>query len=199
MMADLPQFISYIENNLLRRLDIKTEDDLFAGDGTGDNLKGLISYATLFSAGPEAATVPDANEYDVLDALTTQVEVAFGSANAVYVHPRTVSKLRKLKDDNGLYIFPKTLPDALMEVNGMKILKSTAIGADEFVGGDLSVVNVLIREDLGLQIGLDGNDFTSNKKTMLAEKRLVQFVSANDTQVIVKGDFTTAKASLLKV
>jgi hypothetical protein len=47
-----------------------------------------------------------------------------------------------------------------------------------------------------VQIGLDGNDFISNKKTILVEQELVQFVSANDTQVLVKGAFETAKTLL---
>ena len=34
---------------------------------------------------------------------------------------------------------------------------------------------------------------------MLLEKRLVQFVSGNDTALIVDGDFATAKAALLLV
>jgi hypothetical protein len=47
-----------------------------------------------------------------------------------------------------------------------------------------------------VQIGLDGNDFINNKKTILLEQRLVQFVSANDTAVLVKGTFAAAKALL---
>jgi hypothetical protein len=60
----------------------------------------------------------------------------------------------------------------------------------------LSVVNLLEREGLTVQIGLNGNDFIENKKTMLLERRMVQFVSANDTPVIVKGKFSTAITAL---
>jgi hypothetical protein len=49
---------------------------------------------------------------------------------------------------------------------------------------------------LSVQIGMDGNDFTKNKKTILVEQELVQFVSANDTQVLVKGDIATAITAL---
>ena len=86
--------------------------------------------------------------------------------------------------------------DGSLKISGMTIIESTAITAGTFVGGDTTAVNLLIREELGIQIGLDGNDFTQNKKTMLVEKRLVQFVSANDTPVLVKGDFATAIAAL---
>jgi hypothetical protein len=70
-----------------------------------------------------------------------------------------------------------------------------SLGID-FIGGDLSVVNVLFRQGMRVQIGLDGNDFINNKKTILLEQRLVQFVSANDAQTIIKGSFATAKALL---
>ena len=66
------------------------------------------------------------------------------------------------------------------------------------MGGDTSVVNLLYRDELGITIGLDGNDFTNNKKTMLIEKRMVQFVSANDTPVIVDGEFAAAITALDK-
>jgi len=84
-------------------------------------------------------------------------------------------------------------PVAYVAQNGAEGLPIPEDCAAVFIGGDTTVLNVLIREELGIQIGLDGNDFINNKKTMLAEKRLVQFVSANDTQVLVKGTMAAAK------
>jgi len=196
LMADLPQLISYIQNNLMKRMDIVLEDQLFSGNGVGDNLNGLIGYASAFTGSTLALNVDNANEYDVLVALALQSQVAFGKPNAVFVHPGSIAKMRLLKSTTGEYLIPRGTPDNMLEVAGMRVIGSTALAADAFVGGDLSVVNVLIREDMGIQIGLDGNDFTQNKKTMLMEKRLVQFVSANDTAVIIDGTFTAAKAAL---
>jgi len=198
MMADLPQLISYIQNNIMKRLDIATEDGLFNGNGIGDEVKGITEVATDFAAGDLAGSIEAANEYDVLEAVALQVANAHGVANAVFVNPVTVSKMKLLKDStSGEYIFPRWASAEGLNVAGMRVIATTAVSADEFIGGDLSVVNVLFREEMSIQIGLDGNDFTNNKKTLLAEKRLVQFVSANDTPVLVKGDFTTAKAALI--
>lgn len=192
MLADLPQLISYIQNNLMRRMDIVMENQLFAGDGIGDNLKGLYEYDTPFAAGALANTVDDANEFDVIEAMAYQVEIAFGVANVVFVHPSTVARMKMLKDSNGNYIYPRwASPDGL-NVAGVRVVSTTMVTAGNFIGGDLTVVNVLFREILNIQIGLDGNDFTQNKKTMLMEKRLVQFVSANDTNLIVSGTFVQA-------
>ena len=86
-----------------------------------------------------------------------------------------------------------------MVVSGMKIIPSSMVTAGEFVGGDLKAAHVLFREQANIQIGLDGNDFINNKKTILIESRLVQFVSANEVPLIVKGDFATAIAALMLV
>lgn len=198
LMADIPQLISYIQNNLMRRMDIVLESQLFSGNGVGDNLKGLETYATAFSAGALANTIPFANELDVIEAVALQVKTAFGLPNAMFIHPSTMAAIKLIKDNTGRPVWKDYVTiDGSLNVSGMRLIETTAITAGNFVGGDLSVVNVLKRDELGITIGLDGNDFTQNKKTMLLEKRLVQFVSGNDTAVIVDGDFSTAKAALL--
>jgi hypothetical protein len=80
-------------------------------------------------------------------------------------------------------------------LQGVRLIGTNALDAlgIDFIGGDLSVINVLFRQGMRVQIGLDGNDFIENKKTILLEQRLVQFVSANDVNVLVKGTFAAAK------
>lgn len=197
MLADAGQLAAYIQNNLLKRTAIVTENQLLVGDGTGDNLTGLKTYATTFSAGALALAVDNANEFDVLNAVALQVEIANGIPTAVFVHPSTIAKMKTIKATDGTPLYKQyTDFTGEMTIYGMKVLSTTAVTAGEFIGGDTSVANVLFREGLSIQIGMDGNDFTNNKKTILVEQRLVQFVSANDTPVIVKGVFATAKAAL---
>jgi HK97 family phage major capsid protein len=199
MMDDLPQLISYIKNNLMRRLDIKVEDKLISATGTGDDPKGMEYYATAFSAAASLAlNVPNANELDVIEAIALQVKTAYGQPGTLFIHPATMSKIKLIKDETGRPVWKDYVTiSGEMVVSGLKIVESTAITEGNFVGGDTKAANVLIREEMTIQIGLDGNDFTNNKKTMLVEKRLVQFVSANDAPVIVKGDFASAIAAIL--
>ena len=193
LMADLPQLVSYIQNNIMRRLDIKVEDKLFNATGAGDDPKGMINYATQFTGGALAGQVLAPNELDVMEAIALQVKEAYGIPTNLFIHPSTMAKIKIIKDDVNRPVWKDYITiDGSLKISGMNIIESTAITAGEFLGGDTSVAQLLIREELGIQIGLDGNDFTQNKKTMLAEKRLVQFVSANDTAVLIKGDFATA-------
>ncbi len=193
MLEDLPQFVSFITRNLERRLDIVVEGQLFTGNGIGDALTGIFEYASAFTGGALAGQVEDANELDVLEAIALQVKEANGIPEAVFIHPSTMSKIRLIKDEAGRPVWKDYVtPTGEFNYSGLRVIETLAVTAGEFVGGETSVVNVLNRSGLQIQIGLDGNDLTQNKQTMVLEKRLVQFVSGNDTNVLIQGDFATA-------
>lgn len=205
MLKYLPQLISYIQNNMIRKMDIATEDQLFNGDNTGNNLAGLIPYATAFDGGVGVAggpglvgLVPNANEYDVIRAVALQVYNSYGIPSRIFILPDVLALMEVLKDSQGRYLLPPFATAGGKTISGVELIPTNALVATDydFVGGDLSVVNCSFLEQTNIVIGLDGNDFTKNLKTMLVEQEVVQFVSANDTQVIVKGDMATAKALL---
>lgn len=200
-MKDLSQLVAYFQNNLMRRLDIATEDQLINGNGVGNNLIGVYLNATAFSAGSLLNTITDANEFDVIIAFANQVEKAFGEASAIMVNPDTVAKMRTAKTSlgqpvMGMYGVANTQE---LTINGVRVISTTAIAADNFVGGDMSVMNVLFADGLTVRIGETGNDLIQNLKTIVLEQRLVQFESANDYKLIVKGTFTNAISQLDKV
>lgn len=194
MLRDLPQLTSYIQSNLLRRIEVATITELFAGNGT--MLNGLFGYATTFTGG--GLTTPTPAYADVFRALALQVELAFGTASAVFVNPEILAAMDVEKSVDGIYLLPPFKSADGREVAGMALIPDVALvgSAFDFVGGDLSVVNVRFREGLTIEIGEDGNDFSQNMKTIRAEQHLVQFVSANDTQVLVKGVMADAIAAI---
>lgn len=185
MLRDLPQLVSYLQANLLRRIEVATITELFAGDGT--MLNGLLDYATAFTGGGVTTATP--SNFDVFRALALQVQKGFGTASAVFVNPDILAQMDMQKSADGIYLIPPFKSADGTMVAGMELIPELALVGSgfDFVGGDLSVVNVRFREGLSINIGQDGNDFTNNLRTILAEQALVQFVSANDTQVLVKG------------
>jgi HK97 family phage major capsid protein len=197
MMEDLPQLVSYIQENMRRRTEIVTENGLVSGDGLGNNLKGIKQYASAFTGGGLAGSISNPNDFDVILAAASQVSDGFGVANGFLIGNNVFYRMLSNKTTDGQYILPQgvAFDAASNTINawGISIVPSKALGNDEFVGGDMTVVKVRYRKGMTIQIGLDGNDFTNNVKTLLVEQRLVQFVSANDTQVLVKGTFAVAK------
>lgn len=202
MLKYLPQLVSFLQNNMMRRVDIATEQQLLTGNDTGDNLKGVIEYATAFTGGDMAGTVAAAtiNDWDVILGAISQARKANGLVNGFFVKGGKLDALLAVKDTTGQYILPAGVnvdAQGMITAWGVPIYRTEAsLGAFDFFGGDLSVINVGFTGAMTIQIGLDGNDFTNNKKTILVEQELVQYVSANDTQVLVKGTFAAAKALL---
>lgn len=205
MLKFLPQLISYIESNLMKRMDIVTEDQLFDGDNTGNNLKGILSYATAFDGGVGVAGGPglvgkvfNPSTFDVMRAVALQVENSYGIPNRVFVRPEVMAEMDVAKNTEGTYLLPPFISASGKVVAGIELVPSQALNATsyDFVGGDMSVVHVSFLENPNIQIGMDGNDFTNNLRTILMEQMLVQFVSANDVKVLVKGTIADAKALL---
>jgi HK97 family phage major capsid protein len=197
MLRDLPQLISYVQANLVKRIDIVTENALFTADGTGNNITGLNEYATAFTGGGLTSTAP--TFADVFRALALQVELANGVASSVFVKPSILAQMDVEKDSEGRYIIPPfRSPSTGNTVAGINLISTNALGASDpdFIGGDLSVVNVRFREGMSIEMDRTGDDFTNNLYTILAEQELVQFVSANDTQVLVKGTMAAAIAAI---
>lgn len=197
-MEDLPQLMSYVQTNMMRRVDTVTENQLFNGNDTGDNLAGLVPYATAFTGGELAGNVTAPNKWDVLLGVISQVKAANGMVNAIFVSNGQLDALRAEKGDDGHYLRPEgVLIDAQgnMTAWGVRLIGTNALpsnGSVDFVGGDLSAVNVRFRKGMTISIGESGDDFINNLKTILVEQRLVQFVSANDVPVLVKGTFDAA-------
>ena len=200
------QLYNFLQSNLLKRVDIVTENGLFTGNGTGDNLKGLIEYATAFDGGKGVKDgdglvdkVEDATNWDVLKAVALQVYNSFGNASAIFIDSDKLAEMEISKDQRGNYIMPPFKSADGNVVSGMQLIPTTAdLGAFDFVGGDLSAVNVGMLLEMEFEIGYNGTDLKDRRLTVVAERQITQFVSANDTQVLVKGAFEAGKALIQK-
>lgn len=196
-LRNLPQLVSYVQMNLMKRLDIATENQLFNGDDTGNNLKGITGYASDFTGGSLAGTLTAPSTADVFRALALQVEEAFGIATAVFVRPSVLALMDVEKSVDGVYQLPPFRSANGNMVAGMTLISSNGVPSGlDFIGGDLSVINVAFASPLTIEIDRSGTDMIDNMRTILVEQELVQWVSANDTQVLVKGDIATAITAL---
>jgi HK97 family phage major capsid protein len=202
MLADLPQLTSRIETNMMKRVGVAMETALYSGNGTTPNLKGATQWATQFAAGSLASTIPFANEIDVINAIENQVILAYGTTNAILVHPDTIQKIKGIKSTTGTPLWKEYQdwslggPVQALRIGGMKVIPTPVVTSGDFLGGDMTVLNVLFREDINIRMTPSGDDPINNTMTLIVEARLVQFAAANDVTCLIKGDFATAIAAL---
>jgi HK97 family phage major capsid protein len=201
MLEDAGYLFSYIQSNGVKRVETVIENQLFNGSGTDPQLIGLIGKATAFTGASMAGKVEAATNWDVIHGIIAQVKAANGQVNGVFVETGQYHVMLSEKDGDKQYILPAGVTfDAQGGLNawGVRIIPTNALTGTsaDFVGGDLSVVNVRLRTGIQVAIGEAGDDFIDNLKTVRIEQRLVQFISANDTPVLVKGTFSAAKLIL---
>lgn len=199
MVADLPFMRNEIDTELMELVELKLDSQILSGNGTGDNLEGLLQNATAWSAGGFALTIPTPNEFDVLRVAIAQIQGLEFNANYIILHPEDCAKMELSKTSQGEYTYAMSyIVDGIVRVKSVPVIENTGITAGTFLVGDFSKSNLRIREDLNVQVGYVNDDFTKNLMTILCEARAVHYVKSNHYGAFVKGTFSTAKTALLK-
>lgn len=199
-MLDDAQFMnSWLRNKLLIRLFNVIDDGILEGDGTGTNLNGLVTQSTAFAAGSLAATVDEANEVDVLVAAENQIRTAnHNGPLTIVMHPTDIAKLKLLKvsSTDRRYVERVAMVGSTLTLDGYPIISSNKMTEGDYLIGDFSKALIAQKGGISIEFGLDGNDFTKNMRTILAEWRGEVIIQNNDTTAFITGDFATDKAAL---
>lgn len=202
-LDDISALQAEINSELITLVKNKLDVQLLTGDGTGNNLTGVITAATAYSAGSFAGTIDSANKFDALATAVSQVlnaEVVSGEPAGfvptyIVMNSADMVGLKLTKDSTGNYIFPISMP-GVSEVINVPIIANPRMTADKFLVGDFTKAQLRIREDVNIQIGYENDDFTKNLVTILAEMRAAAFVKSNHAKAFVYGDFSDAIAAL---
>jgi HK97 family phage major capsid protein len=199
-LADIAFLQSEINNDLVSLVNLKLDADLLSGNGTTPNLKGILEYATAFSAPTGTGNAVDnANTFDALRAALLQVELAYHQPNYIIMHPTDVALCDMIKvgaSTNEYINAPFGTQFSFRSFYGVPIIANAGMTRGDFLVGDFTKSNLGIREDVNISIGYDADDFTKNLITILAEIRAVHYVKSNHTAAFVKGTIATVAAAL---
>ena len=155
-------------------------------------LSGIVSAATTFSLTDFDDSTKDADIIDAIVAATTQSEMSGFVPTSIVMNPIDVAKFQLTKSSNMPRI--QTVAGRTM-VNGLNVIRTTQITKGTFVLGDFSKYRVRIHKEK-LVMGWDSDDLTKNKRTIVGESRLIQYVSSNEKTSFIKGTFATIIAAL---
>lgn len=199
MISDIPWIMGQIEGELTRELLKVVEAQAYEGDGTGLNMNGVRTVATAFAAGTFAATVPNANAIDALTVAMDQIAVAEQEEPTfIFMHPSDVTALKMIKVSatDRRYVDRLVNVASTLTLDGIPIIPTTLVTDDEALIGKFDLAMLVQREGLSIDIGLDGDDFSKNYRTILIEWRGLVAVKNNDRSAFVSLDFSTAITAL---
>jgi len=204
MLDDVSFMAGWLRNKLIVRLLLSVDNQCLNGDGTSNTVNGLINQATAFSPGTfatgQANAVKNANAVDVLVVAMNQIKLENqGVSNlTIQMNPTNVAALKTIK----LTATDKRYLDRLLQVgstlllDGVPILENSNIAVGSYLVYDASKATIVEKSSIMVEVGLDGNDFTKNMRTILAEWRGQLFIQNNDLTAFVTGVFATDAAAI---
>lgn len=178
-----------IDNRLRRGLAEKVEQQILLGDGTGQNLSGLIANSTAF-VDTYVAQIEKANKLDVIRLAMLQAVLAGYQPNAAILNPIDSTLIGLTKDEAGGYLIQNPANGVgNMTMWGLPVVDSTSMSVGDFLVGDLTQAELYNRWAASVAIGYENDDFTKNLVTILGEERLA--LGVYDATALVRGDFSS--------
>lgn len=141
---------AYISREFARRIGNKEEEAFFTGDGTGKPL-GVLAETGGAEVGVTAAGAAAFTADEIFD-LFYSLKAPYRRSAVFVMNDASVKALRKLKDNNGQYLWQPSLtagaPDTLLNrpVYTSAFMPALAAGAKSILFGDLSYYWVADRQ-----------------------------------------------------
>ncbi|MBG7068512.1 phage major capsid protein [Pseudomonas aeruginosa] len=186
VLADIPLLQSYINGRAIYGLKYVEENQILAGDGTGQNLLGLIPQATAFN---DALRKAGDTQIDTLRRAILQVRIAEYRASAIALNPIDWADLELSKDSTGQYIWVNVQDGGQQRMWRLPVIDTNAVPEGEFLVGAFNIAaQVFDREDANVEVSTeDGDNFTKNMVTIRAEERLALAVYRPES--FIHGEF----------
>lgn len=176
VLADFPQLQTLINGRLTYGLLLSEENQLLLGDGTGENILGLVPQATAYD---NSLNRPNDTMIDVIRHAILQVALAYYPATGIVLTPTDWHNIELTKDNENRYIMAQpqgVMPPVLW---GRPVAESYAMPTDQFLVGSFQLAaTVFDREQASIMVSTEDQDnFVKNLVTILAEERIALAVS----------------------
>jgi hypothetical protein len=143
-----------------------------------------------------AATVPAANEYDVLVAAAVQILNANYVPSVALVSHNSKGMMQLAKGTNGQYVMPPFSTANGLNVYGLRVIGTNEMTAEAFQVFDPTKSLFNWVENITIEVGMIDKDFENNMYRIRGELQGMHRIKAHEVAAFVKGDFAVAKAAL---
>ena len=187
ILSDASQLASYIDGRLRYGLAFKEEQQLLNGDGTGQNLLGIIPQATAYVAPFDPAGTE--TNIDMIRLAMLQAFLAEYPATGHVMNPIDWARIELLKDTTGRYIIGNPQGRIGATLWNLPVVETQAIAVDKFLTGAFKLgAQVFDRWQARVEVATENeDDFIKNMVTILAEERLA--LAVYRPEAFIYGDF----------
>lgn len=192
-LSDVPQMLAYIRELLRYDLKLEEEAQILKGDGTGENLNGLMTQATTYDA---TLTKDKDTAIDIVRRAIYQVRKQSKlSADGVVMTELDWMNIELEKDGQNRYLFANLQGLVTPILWGRPVIASDSMdeGDGSTTGGEFLVANfarsavLFDRMAFLFKMGLINDMFIKNEVALLVEERLG--LGVRRREALVKGQF----------
>jgi HK97 family phage major capsid protein len=186
ILSDAKMLRSHVDGRLRYGLAYAEETELLMGSGTTGNLNGIYTQATAYSGAfsPAATSLIDTLRLAILQATLAEYPV-----DGMVLNPIDWTRIELTKDSENRYIVANPMSMMGPTLWGRPVVETQAMTEDKFLVGAFRLgAQIFDRETASVVVSTeDGNNFTTNMVTILAELRLA--LAVYRTEAFIKGDF----------
>ncbi|MBS0218024.1 MAG: phage major capsid protein [Proteobacteria bacterium] len=166
VLSDVPALQMQMDNLLRYGVLAKAESELVAGNTAG-KIQGLLTQATAFTATAGAKRADDIGE------AMTSLRISGWNPGLVILHPTDWHIIRSERSaTEKLYVAGGWDNPASPSIWNSPVLTTPSLGAGTALILDPSQCAILDRQQVVVEVGRDGDDFTKNLVTIRGEARL---------------------------
>ena len=196
---DTAMFSDEIAGFLNTNVMLEQDDQIINGDGTGNNLLGIVSSCTTYV--PAAAGISDASRYDLIVKVAEAITKGKGNKfrpNVVLMNLTEINAMRLKKDANENYIMPPFVDRNGNVVAGITVIEENGLADNTCVVGDTRYGKIYEDEDgYTFTTGYVNDDFAKDLETLKARKRVAFLIREYDRRGWYHvADIATALATL---
>jgi HK97 family phage major capsid protein len=173
ILDDAAALQSYIDARARYGLLLAEEAQLLYGNGTGNNLKGIIPQAQAYAA-PAGIVVEAEQRIDRIRLALLQAMLAEFPSTGIVLNPIDWAAIELLKDGEGRYIIGKPQDGTTPRLWNLPVVETQAIVQDQFLVGAFSLA-AQIYDRMGIEVLIsteNADDFEKNMVSIRAEERL---------------------------
>lgn len=187
-LDDAPRLQGEVDSEMRYGLALAEDAQILNGDGTGENLLGLMPQATAYAA-PTGVTIANATRIDKLRLALLQASLGLYPSDAIVTSETDWAVIELTKDAAGGYIFANPLAMAGPTLWGKRVVPTNSMAIGSFLAGAFKMAATLY-DRLAVEVLIsseNADDFEKNLLTMRAEERIA--LAVKRAAALIKGTY----------
>lgn len=174
---DEAMFAAELTMFLRLNVDLVANDQVINGDGTGNNLTGLVTSSPSYV--PVASGISDASIYDLIVKVKEDIETdqdAKYMTNFALMNIADVNLMKLKKDANENYILPPFVDRSGNVVDGITIVVDNKVTANTMIMGDSRFARKYQKNGVQISRGTVNAQFVEDTETLKIRRRMLLLV-----------------------